>query len=347
MVTTQKPTTAAVVGCGSISSEHFAAIAANPDVVLVAVSDTDPGRLEIAAAAWSCRGYSDYQQMIAEQRPDIVHICTPHHLHAEMAIHCLENNVNVLLEKPLATTLDDAAAVVDAADRSSAQVGVCFQNRYNATSRRLREIVDSQQFGTVHSAVASVIWSRDAKYYERRPWRGRWATAGGGVLINQAIHTLDLLQWYLGDVQDVRGNASTLLLPEPIEVEDTASMVLTHGAGRRSILFATNTHTDNDPVTIELRTQKATLRLHTDLTVIHSDGSEEILVEQERRSGEKAYWGASHGRLIDDFYRHVRSDRKFWIDAREASKTLTTLTSVYDQSTLRGRSAVLRSLSVP
>ena len=194
--------------------------------------------------------------------------------------------------------------------------------------------------------VASVIWSRDAKYYQRRPWRGRWATAGGGVLINQAIHTLDLLQWYLGDVQDVRGSASTLLLPEPIEVEDTASMVLMHGGGRRSIFFATNTHTDNEPVTIELRTQQATLRLHTDLTVIHSDGSEEILVEQERRSGEKAYWGASHGRLIDDFYRHVRSGRKFWIDAREASKTLTTITSVYDQSTLRGRSPVLGSLSL-
>lgn len=347
MTVAQNPTTAAVVGCGAISSEHLAAIAANPHVVLVGLSDTDPGRLEVAAAAASCQGYGDYRQMIAEQRPDVVHICTPHHLHSEMAIHCLERNINVLLEKPLATTVDDAAAVVDAADRSSAQVGVCFQNRYNATSRRLREIVDSREFGTVNSAVASVIWSRDAKYYQRREWRGRWATAGGGVLINQAIHTLDLLQWYLGDVHDVRGSASTLLLPEPIEVEDTASVVLTHGDGRRSIFFATNTHTDNEPVTIELRTQKAILRLHTDLAVIHPDGSEEILVEQERRSGEKAYWGASHGRLIDDFYRHVRSGRKFWIDAREARKTLTTITSVYDQSSLRGRSPVVRSPSLP
>ncbi len=346
MVTTQKPTRVAVVGCGDISSEHFTAIAANPDVLLVGVSDSDPGRLEAAASAWSCPGYADYRQLVAEQRPDVVHICTPHHLHADMAIHCLDQDVNVLLEKPLATTVDDAAAVVDAADRSSAQVGVCFQNRYNATSRRLREIVDTEQFGTVQSAVASVIWSREASYYQRREWRGRWATAGGGVLINQAIHTLDLLQWYLGDVHEVRGTASTLLLPEPIEVEDTASMVLLHGGGRRSIFFATNTHTDNEPVTIELRTQQATLRLHTDLTVIHSDGSEEILVEQERRAGEKAYWGASHGRLIDDFYRHVRSGRKFWIDAREASKTLSTITSVYDQSTLRGRSPVLGSLSV-
>jgi UDP-N-acetyl-2-amino-2-deoxyglucuronate dehydrogenase len=337
-----KPITAAVVGCGAISPEHFAAIAANPDVVLVGVSDTDPGRLTAAAAAHSCHGYSDYKEMLAAQRPDVVHVCTPHHLHAEMAIRCLQRDINVLMEKPVATTLADAAAVVEAADRSSAQVGVCFQNRYNATSQRLREILDSNQFGTVHSALASVIWSRDAKYYQRREWRGRWATAGGGLLINQAIHTIDLLQWYLGDVQDVRGSASTLLLPEPIEVEDTASMVLTHGDGRRAIFFATNTHTENEPITIELRTPKATLRLHTDLTVIHPDGTNELIVEQQRRSGEKAYWGASHGLLIDDFYRHVRSGRKFWIDAREARKTLSIVTSVYDQSELRNRSPMLR-----
>jgi UDP-N-acetyl-2-amino-2-deoxyglucuronate dehydrogenase len=336
-MTNQQPITAAVIGCGAISAEHFTAIAGNPNVVLTAVSDTDPGRLAAASTAYTCQGYSDYQTMLVAQRPDVVHICTPHHLHAEMAIRCLEQNINVLLEKPLATTLADAAAIIEAADRSSAFVGVCFQNRYNAMSQRLREIIDSHRFGTVHSALASVIWSRDAKYYQRREWRGRWATAGGGVLINQAIHTLDLLQWYLGDVHDVRGTASTLLLPEPIEVEDTASIVLTHADDQRSIFFATNTHTGNEPITIELLAGEATLRLHTDLTVIHPDGTEELVVEQQRRSGEKAYWGASHGLLIDDFYRHVSTGRRFWIDAREALKTLSIITSVYDQSQLRNR----------
>ena len=274
-------------------------------MVLTAVCDTDPGRLAAATAAYSCQGYSDYEKMLIAQRPDVVHICTPHHLHADMAIRCLEQNINVLLEKPVATTVVDAAAVAEAADRSSAIFGVCFQNRYNPTSHRLREILGSKQFGTVHSALASVIWSRDAAYYRHREWRGRWATAGGGVLINQAIHTLDLLQWYLGEPKDVRGSASTLLLPEPIEIEDTASVVMTHADGRRSVFFATNTYSDNEPITIELRTERATLRLHTDLTVVHPDGTQELLVEQQERHGEKAYWGASHGLLIDDFYHHV------------------------------------------
>jgi UDP-N-acetyl-2-amino-2-deoxyglucuronate dehydrogenase len=336
-MTGQQPITAAVVGCGDISAEHFAAIEANPNVVLTAVCDTDPVRLDAATHTYSCQGYSHYQTMLVAQRPDVVHVCTPHHLHADMTIRCLEQNINVLLEKPVATTLADAAAVIEAADRSSAFVGVCFQNRYNATSQRLREILDSNRFGTVRSALASVIWSRDATYYQRREWRGRWSTAGGGVLINQAIHTLDLLQWFLGEVKDVRGTASTLLLPEPIEVEDTANLVLTHGNDRRSILFATNTHTENEPITIEFQTERATLRLHTDLTVIHPDGTDEILVRQQRRKGEKAYWGASHGRLIDDFYEHVSAGRRFWIDAREGCKTLSIITAVYDQSQLRNR----------
>src|SRR5664279_2327814 len=97
-MTNQQPITAAVIGCGAISAEHFAAIAGNPNVVLTAVSDTDPGRLAAASTAYTCQGYSDYQTMLVAQRPDVVHICTPHHLHAEMAIRCLEQNINVLLE---------------------------------------------------------------------------------------------------------------------------------------------------------------------------------------------------------------------------------------------------------
>jgi predicted dehydrogenase len=337
MTNRQQPVTAAVIGCGDISAEHFAAIAANPNVVLTAVCDTDPGRLGAAAAAYSCLGYSDYRKMLVAQCPDVVHVCTPHHLHAEIAVQCLELNINVLLEKPVATTRLDAVAVIEAADRSSAILGVCFQNRYNPTSQRLRGILDSHRYGAVRSALASVVWSRDANYYQRRQWRGRWATAGGGVLINQAIHTLDLLQWYLGDVHDVRGNASTLLLPEPVEVEDTANVVLIHGNELRSIFFATNNHTDNEPISIELIMEEATLRLRADLIVIHPDGTEDVLVEQQRRAGEKAYWGASHARLIDDFYAHVSSGRRFWIDAREAYKTLSIVTSVYDQSQLRNR----------
>lgn len=329
--------TAAVIGCGEVSGVHIDALVANPDISVVAVCDADPSRLGIAAQRLSCPGYDDYLHLLDAERPDVVHICTPHHLHADMAIACLERGVNVLLEKPMASTVVGAQRVIEAADCSTAQLGVCFQNRYNPTSRVLREVLDDGRFGAVRGARASVTWSRDAAYYLAKPWRGKWASAGGGVLINQAVHTLDLLQWFLGDVTEVRGTASTLLLGTVIEVEDTASMALTHQGGRRSLFYASNCHVENSPVTIEILTESATLLLETDLVACHPDGRREVLAEQQVVAGEKAYWGASHALLIDDFYRQVGAGRPFWIDAREAAKSLTILTAVYDQSQLPGR----------
>ena len=163
------------------------------------------------------------------------------------------------------------------------------------------------------------------------------------MLINQAIHTLDLLQWFLGDVTGVRGAASTLWLGNVIEVEDTASMALTHVGGRHSIFYATNCHVENSPVTIEILTESATLLLDRDLLVWHPDGRREVLAERPVVAGEKAYWGASHALLIDDYYRQVGVGLPFWIDAREAAKSLNILTAVYDQSRLAGREELAHS----
>ena len=322
----------AVVGCGDISSVHFDAIAANQDVDLVAVCDIDA---ELAAETGQRLGvaaYTDLTAMLATVRPDVVHICTPHHLHAGMAIDCLERGVHVLLEKPLATTVPDGEAIIAAAARSTASIGVCFQNRYNTTSRAMRKLLDGGTLGAVIGGRGSVTWFRSADYYNRRPWRGTWAGGGGGVLLNQAIHTLDLLQWYLGEVSDVRGQASRLALPDPIEVEDTACLQLRHTGGAGSIFYASNGYLDNAPVSLEILTAQATLRLDTDLTVNYLDGTVEVTAESQVGSGEKAYWGLSHGLLIDDFYRQVRAGQPFWIDAVEAMKTLRIVTAVYDQS---------------
>jgi UDP-N-acetyl-2-amino-2-deoxyglucuronate dehydrogenase len=324
----------AVVGCGDISSVHFDAILANRDVQLVAVCDIDAALATVTGRRLGAAVYTDLTTMLTSVRPDVVHICTPHHLHARMAIDCLERGIHVLLEKPLATTVADGEAILRAAARSTAIIGVCFQNRYNATSRALRALLDGGTLGAVVGGRGSVTWFRSADYYRRRPWRGTWAAGGGGVLLNQAIHTLDLLQWYLGDVEDVRGQASRLSLPDPVEVEDTACLQLRHNSGAGSIFYASNGYLDNAPVSLEILTEQATLRLDTDLAVTYLDGTVEVTAEPRVGSGEKAYWGVSHGLLIDDFYRQVRAGQPFWIDAREALKTLRIITAVYEQSPL-------------
>ncbi len=327
----------AVVGCGDIAQVHLDAILADGDVDAVGVADVDADRCAAAAQRAECPAFRDLTALLDAVAPDVVHVCTPHHLHAAMAQECLARNVSVLLEKPIAHTLADGERLAIAAEDSAAVLGVCFQNRYNDTSRALRDLLDRGSLGAVSGGRASVSWFRDAAYYRRREWRGRWATAGGGVLMNQAIHTLDLLQWYLGPVTDVRGVAATLALCGVIEVEDTAAVRLRHRTPTgeiTSVFHATNGDVENAPVTVEIMTEHARVRLETNLTVTHNDGQVEILRPSTPVTGEKAYWGASHGLLIEDFYRHVRAGKPFWIDAAAGLETLRIIDAVYEQSPL-------------
>ncbi|WP_127129184.1 Gfo/Idh/MocA family protein [Georgenia sp. SYP-B2076] len=324
--------TAAIIGCGDVSTIHVEAITAIPGIELVAVCDTDPDVLSAAASANDVPGFADHRQLLEEMHPDVVHICTPHHQHVQVAIDCLAAGVNVIMEKPLAHTRAEGERLVEAAESSRAKIAVCFQNRYNATSQAMRALLDSGELGEVLGASATVMWQRSAEYYRAKPWRGRWETSGGGVLINQAIHTLDLLQWLVGDVTEVRGHAATHLFADVIEVEDTAEMVLTHEGGARSVFYATLGNVVHDPVTLEIVTENATMFLRKDLTVTYADGRTEVVAERAAPSAGRSYWGVSHELLIRDFYDRLADQGPFWISPREASASLRILKEVYAQS---------------
>lgn len=324
--------TAAVIGCGDISTVHFQALSALGDVELVAVCDTDPERLEAAAATHGVPGYADYLDMIQKVRPDVVHVCTPHHLHASVAADCLERGVNVIVEKPLAHTLEEGRRLVEVAERSPARIGVCFQNRYNATSQAMHELLDGGTLGQVVGASATVMWHRDGSYYRSRPWRGTWTEGGGGLMMNQAIHTVDLLQWLVGDVAKVEGHASTRSLGGVIEVEDTAEFVAEHVNGARSVFYATLANAANAPVTLDIVTEKATLSLRGDLTVTYADGRVDVIQERVAETGGRSYWGVSHQLLITDFYATLGESGQFWINPAEAGKSLGIIKDIYAQS---------------
>ena len=324
--------TAAIIGCGDISTVHFGAVSTLENVELVAVCDTDPGRLEAATAAHGVPGYADYLDMLEQARPDVVHVCTPHHLHASVAADCLERGVNVIVEKPLAHTLEEGQRLIEVAERSPAKIAVCFQNRYNATSQAMRELLDGGALGKVVGASATVMWHRDGGYYRSRPWRGTWAEGGGGLMMNQAIHTVDLLQWLVGDVAKVEGRASTRALAGVIEVEDTAEFVAEHVNGARSVFYATLANAVNAPVTLDIVTEKATLSLRGDLTVTHADGTVDVIPERVAETGGRSYWGVSHELLIADFYARLGDSEKFWINPAEAGKSLRIIKDIYAQS---------------
>jgi UDP-N-acetyl-2-amino-2-deoxyglucuronate dehydrogenase len=324
--------TAAVIGCGDVSSVHFGALANMDEAELVAVCDTHPGRLEAATDAYGVPGYANHLDLLEKVRPDVVHICTPHHLHASLAADCLERGVNVIVEKPLAHTLEEGRRLVEVAGRSQAKIAVCFQNRYNATSQAMRQMLDGGTLGQVTGASATVMWHRSADYYRDRPWRGTWAEGGGGLMMNQAIHTVDLLQWLVGDVAKVEGRASTRALAGVIEVEDTAEFVAEHENGARSVFYATLANAVNAPVTLDIVTEKATLSLRGDLTVTHADGAVQVIPERVLETGGRSYWGVSHELLIKDFYARLEDSGPFWINPAEAEKSLRIVKDLYAQS---------------
>lgn len=323
---------AGVVGCGDISALHVDALTTLPGVELVAVCDVDPARLDAAATATGAAPYPDWAAMLDDAGLDVVHVCLPHHLHAPVAAEALRRGIAVLTEKPVADSMPAVRALLEAAHASSATFGVCFQNRYNEPVRALRRMLVDGELGTPLRAAATVIWHRTPAYYEAGPWRGRWATAGGGLLMNQAIHTLDLAQWLLGDVVRVDGTAATRLLGDTIEVEDTAEMLLTHESGATTTFFGTLAHGRNQPIELEIVTDRAVVTLRDDLVVTWDDGREPLRIAAEVGVGERSYWGVSHRTLIADFLDHVRDGRPFWIDGDEAAKTLATIQAVYDHS---------------
>lgn len=323
---------AAVVGCGDISVVHLAALRKLELAELVAVCDVDPAAREAAATAHGVPGYASVEDLLANEQLDVVHVCTPHDQHAPVIIACLEAGVNVLTEKPLAESLASADRVIAAEAASTAKLGVCFQNRYNAPVRIARERLQSGELGTIRGGAGTVMWTRTPEYYASKPWRGTWANSGGGLLMNQAIHTVDLLQWLVGPVEDVDGAAHTRALAGSIEVEDTADMRLTHAGGATSIFYATNAHTINDSVQVEVVTDSAVLRIGEDLVISHTDGRVERITPAPASSDGRDYWGTSHEDLIRDFYTQLDSDERFWISADEARRSLEIIAAVYDQS---------------
>lgn len=329
--------TAAVVGLGDISAIHLDAIAGNPGIRLVGVCDVDPDRAARTASERGVPGFTDHQALFEALHPQVVHVTTPHHQHVPVALDAIDAGVHVLTEKPVAHTVAEGQRLVERAAAASVKVGVVLQNRYNPTSVAIRDLLAAGTLGPITGGRAAVWWSRTPAYYAASPWRGRWSESGGGVLINQAVHTLDLLLWFLGDPVAMRGTAATLALADTIEVEDTATVVMDHEQGVRSVFFATNAHHTNADVELQLigRDGSATL---TDGRVLLTDGAGTRQVATDARpSGERSYWGLSHALLIDEFYATLEDPEPFWLSPAVGVRALTVLRSVYAQSGLLPR----------
>jgi predicted dehydrogenase len=219
-----------ILGCGLIARNHVAALRDVAGVEVTAVADIDPDRARGFAAAHDVRHwYTDADRMLASGL-DAVTVCTPHAAHEAGVLAAARYRTHVLCEKPVAVSVDQARRMVDATDAAGVRFGVLFQRRFWPAATRVRRAIDEGRLGTPICGGVLARLNRDAEYYAE-PWRGRWATEGGGVLMTQAIHHIDLLQWFMGPARRVSGRCATLVHGGVIEVEDTVGAVVEFASG--------------------------------------------------------------------------------------------------------------------
>jgi len=310
----------AVIGLGDVSEVHLAAIRENPNVFLAAVCDIDES---LNVASNGAKFYKDYHEMLAKETLDCVHICLPHHLHYEVTKSCVEMGVHVFLEKPLAHNVEEGLALVKLEEKyKDTKICLSLQNRFNHTFEKLQELVDSGEYGKVTGLKGIVTWFRPKTYYDLKPWRGTMGQAGGGVMINQAIHTIDLMQLLGGEVEAIRGSIDNLL-DYGFEVEDTATANIKFVNGATGLFFATITNSDDSSVELQVLCEKAKFTIKDSiLTKVNVHGKKEQIAADEQLLGEKFYYGASHGKLINHFYSCIENNTMDYIHAKEAFTSL-------------------------
>ena len=317
----------AIVGCGGIAQVHEKALEALDCCEISACVDIVPEKAFALAEKCGARAYVDMVGMLAAERPDVVHLCTPHALHVPQALTAVEAGAAVFTEKPPAVSRSQWAQLVEAGEK--APVGVCFQNRYNPNVLRAEELLAEGGLGEVLGVRGFLTWRRDAEYY-RDGWHGVPEMEGGGALMNQAIHTLDLVIRFLGKPDSVQAGMANHHLRGVIPEEDTVEMFLQSGA-KRGLLYASCASAKDEPVIIDITAERGSLRLEEDTLLVRTpEKTETIHFSPDPRLG-RSYWGSGHLKCIADFYRSLTENAPIRNSVASCTDTMEALFEAYGQ----------------
>lgn len=321
---------AAIVGCGNIAQVHAECIKETENAELTAAADIRPDRAAAFSKKYGVEVYDDYRSLLDREDIDVMHICTPHFLHTPMASEALARGVNVFMEKPPVINQRQAEELRAAAKNSSALLGFCFQNRFNPTTVRMKEMIDEARYGKLLGMRGIVSWSRMPDYYTGSEWRGQIDREGGGALINQSIHTLDLIQYITGEkpvsVDAVTANHH---LKGVTEVEDMVSAYIAYPSSA-AMLYGTTANCCNAPVMLEAECEEACLRIEGDkLTLRFPDGTEASETCRLQNHMGKEYWGAGHLECIRSFYSRLLNGSGTVIALSDIEYTVRLLLGIY------------------
>lgn len=319
-----------IVGYGAIGPIHAKALEKAEQAEIYAICDIDGSRRRRCTEKYSTVEYEDFDTMLQDDKIDAVHICTPHYLHFEMIQKALAAGKDVVVEKPVTMTKEeyDSLLKLDGAEK----VCVVLQNRLNPCVQKLKEIVQSRELGAVKAAKGILTWHRDKAYYESDAWRGKWETEGGGVLINQAVHTLDYFSYLIGDVVSVKANMCNFSLEDVIEVEDTFTARVSFADGVKGVFFATNAYTENSAPFFEIAFEKGTARYIDKQLWVNG----KMVAEDAKPAAGKDYWGSGHEALMKRYY-----DGQKYFSVKDAQNTMETMFAMYDSAKSGGKEVVV------
>lgn len=332
-----------IIGCGVIAPWHADSVVDSEYADLVAVCDVDEEKGKAFAERYGGIAlYADYRQMLKEAGCDVVSICTPSGMHSEMTIAAAEAGVHVLCEKPMAITIPQLDAMMDAVHKSGIKLEVIFQRRTYEVSKRVREAVQSGLLGQMTLGDAYLKYYRSPAYYRSADWRATWKLDGGGALINQGVHGIDLLLWIMGDVESVYAKAEAKA--RDIEVEDTCVALLTFGNGAYGVIEGTTSSNPGEPTALYLHGEKGTIALDDkgiaewavaeDKNVVAQNDTTECVSHSALStvSDPKAMGRAGHRAQVDDLCVAIAEDREPMITGESARKAVELILAIYESA---------------
>ncbi|MDZ7371017.1 MAG: Gfo/Idh/MocA family oxidoreductase [candidate division KSB1 bacterium] len=340
----------AIIGTGKVAHHHAKALRQAPSSCFVAAWNRTFERAEAFAKEYGVTPYRDLEEMIVREKIDVVTVCTTHPTHADVSIAAMRAGAHVLVEKPLASSLQDCDRMIAAARETSKKLGMISQRRLYPPVQRMRRAIDEGKIGDPALGIVTVLGWRDERYYAADSWRGTWKEEGGGVLVNQTPHQLDILQWLMGPIKEVYGLWANLNHPY-IEVEDTAVAVLQFANGGLGSIVVSNAQNPalygrvhvfgRNGAAIGAQTDGGAMFIagipasieapYNDLWTIPGEESQQAVWKKEDESffakiDPTVYF---HALQIQDFCQAVLNDRPPMVPAEEGRKTVEIFTAVY------------------
>jgi UDP-N-acetyl-2-amino-2-deoxyglucuronate dehydrogenase len=332
-----------IIGAGTISDIHAKAINAIPNAKLLGVYSINKNKSQAFADKNNCTSYHSMEELLDVAEIDIVCICTPSGIHMDPAIKCIEAGKHCVIEKPLEVTLEKCDRIIAAADKAGVKTAVIFPSRFYEASERLKKAIDEQRFGNLVLGDAIVKWNRSEAYYQSAAWRGTWELDGGGALMNQGIHSVDLLQWYMGDVESVQ-SVTANVKHKTIEVEDTVVSTLQFASGALGTIECSTAVFPGALKRIEIMGTTGTAILEESNLIkwqFEKEAGEDEQIIQSMSGGSASHGGVSnpadisfagHQKQLQDMMHSIETGKKPLIDAHDGRKSVAIVLAIYESA---------------